>query len=256
MKRLKALLSKWWFYLILLIATLAVPFIINELYKVGGGYITEWDAADVLSFYGSYLAFIGTIILGAVAIFQNKKAHQLNEQLQRLQQAQFISMISIENLEISKRSVQYPKYMNTNMKDIEIIDLTADFFETTQCYHIDVEFKNSSPYPVVQIVAHAGARKTIIGMLWGMVGFREVAIYIPEHGKKAIRFIVPSAAFEREKKYQFTLSVDFFNVFDYGTPATIYIEDLENATRKNEYKYRLSKFTDIRPKDELKTRRP
>lgn len=250
MKKIKKLLSKWWFYLILFIVTLIVPFIINELYKVGGGYITKWDAADVLSFYGSYLTFIGTVILGVVAIYQNKKAHQLNEELQKLQQAQYISMVSISNLEISKQSVKYPNYMNTHMRDIEVINLTADQCETRQCYHLDVEFENSSSYPIVQIIAHAGSRKEITGMLWGMVNFKEVATYIPAGGKKAIRFIVPSIIFEQEKKYQFSLSIDFYNVFDYGTPATIYIEDLENTSRRNEYKYRLSKFTDIRPKSE------
>lgn len=250
MKKIKSLLSKWWFYPTLFIVTLIVPFIINELYKMGGGYITKWDAADVLSFYGSYLTFIGTVILGVVAVYQNKKAHQLNEQIQRLQQAQYISMVSVDKVELSKQSVKYPNFMNTDMREIEIIDLTADQFETRQCYHLDIEFINSSSYPIVQIVAHAGSRKEITGMLWGMVNFKEVATYIPAGGKKAIRFIIPSIIFEQEKKYQFSLSMDFYNVFDYGTPATIYIDDLENTSRRNEYKYRLSKFTDIRPKTE------
>lgn len=250
MDKWKSLLSKWWFYLLLLIVTLAIPFAINELYKVDGGYITQWGAADVLSFYGSYLTFIGTVVLGIVAIYQNKKAHQLNEQLQKLQQAQFISIVSISNLEISKQSVKHPNYLNTHMRDIEIIYLTADKFETAQCYHLDIEFYNSSSYPIVQIIAHAGLRNNITGMLWGMVNSKDVTTYIPACEKKAIRFIVPSAVFEHEKKFQFTLSIDFYNIFNYGTPATIYFEDLENTSRKNSYKYRLSKFTDIRPKDE------
>lgn len=250
MKRIEKLLSKWWFCLIIFVVTLAVPFIINELYKAGGGYTTKWDAADTLSFYGSYLAFIGTVILGIVAIYQSKKEHQLNEKLQKLQQAQYISMVSISKLEINKRSVDAPNYLNMNMGDFDIIDLTAEQSETTHCYHLDVEFENSSSYPIVQVVAHSGTREEITGALWGMVNFKEVATYIPADGKKAIRFIVPSIIFEQEKKYQFPLSIDFYNVFDYGTPATIYIEDLENTSRRNEYKYRLSKFTDIRPKSE------
>lgn len=248
MKKLKKLLSKWWFYLILVIVTLIVPFIINESYKVGAGYITKWGAADVLSFYGSYLTFIGTVILGAVAIYQNKKAHQLNEQLQKLQQAQYISMVSISKLEISKQSVKCPKYLNTHMRDIEIIDLTADQFKTEQCYHLDIEFENSSSYPIVQIIAHTGSWNEVSEIFWGIVDFKEATIYIPEHGKKAIRFIIPRDVFEQKKEYQFYLDVNFYNVFDYGTPATIYIDDLESLLRENKYKYCLSKITDIRPK--------
>ena len=115
MNRIKILLSKWWFYLILFfIVTLIVPFAINELYKVGSGYITKWEAADVLSFYGSYLAFIGTVIFGVVAIYQNQKLHQLNMELLKLQQAQYISIVTISKLEISKQSVTCPNYMNTH----------------------------------------------------------------------------------------------------------------------------------------------
>lgn len=40
----------------------AVPIIINELYKTGKGYVTVWNGADVLSYYGSLLGAIATIV--------------------------------------------------------------------------------------------------------------------------------------------------------------------------------------------------
>lgn len=40
----------------------AVPIIINELYKTGKGYITVWNGADVLSYYGSLLGAVATIV--------------------------------------------------------------------------------------------------------------------------------------------------------------------------------------------------
>ena len=82
--------------------TLLIPIIINEAYKYGKGYITLWEAKDVLSFYGTYLSFWGTVILGGVAIYQNKAAHQLNQQVQKMQQAQFISMVSVKAVEVKK----------------------------------------------------------------------------------------------------------------------------------------------------------
>ena len=81
MKNVKGLLTKWWFYVILLVLTLSVPYFINLVYLIGRrvGVICEtvWSGADVLSFYGSYLSFVGTLVLGVVAIFQNIKVHQL-----------------------------------------------------------------------------------------------------------------------------------------------------------------------------------
>ncbi len=67
----------------ILLSTLSVPFLINELYKLGSvigrRYHTLWEAKDVLSFYGSFLAFLGTVALGALALFQNQKFKQEND---------------------------------------------------------------------------------------------------------------------------------------------------------------------------------
>ena len=44
----------WWLYPVVIVLfvllVFVVPVIINELYKIGDGYITLWDASDVLSF--------------------------------------------------------------------------------------------------------------------------------------------------------------------------------------------------------------
>ncbi len=66
-----------------------IPFVINESYKKNSGYITLWGADDVLSFYGSILAFIGTILLGLLAYSQNKKAEELNIRLTKLEEEKF-----------------------------------------------------------------------------------------------------------------------------------------------------------------------
>ncbi len=81
MKRIKELLKKPWFFIILFLASLIIPFAINWAYKCGlnseNAFVTMWGADDVLSFYGSYLSAIGTIVLGIVAIHQNNKASVL-----------------------------------------------------------------------------------------------------------------------------------------------------------------------------------
>lgn len=71
----------------ILIASLSIPFLINELYQYGitseRKYYTLWEAKDVLSFYGSFLSFIGTVALGALALWQNKKFKEENDIAQK-----------------------------------------------------------------------------------------------------------------------------------------------------------------------------
>ena len=66
-------ISKWWILLILTfcITAVAIPIIINECYKSDQGYITLWDAPEMLSFYGAYLSFLGTTLVSVIAIYQN-----------------------------------------------------------------------------------------------------------------------------------------------------------------------------------------
>ena len=49
------------------------PIIINELYKTGKGYLTLWGAADVLSYYGTLLGAVATIVAVVLTIRFTKK---------------------------------------------------------------------------------------------------------------------------------------------------------------------------------------
>lgn len=77
----------------IIISTLSVPLIINEFYKLGANtgiqyeYVTLWQAKDVLSFYGTFLAFLGTVALGAIALWQNKNIYNGNEEHERIRLA-------------------------------------------------------------------------------------------------------------------------------------------------------------------------
>lgn len=67
-------------YILLFVLSVTIPFVINEFYKYGQTadrvYRTIWNAEGVLSFFGDYLSFFGTIVLGAVAVFQTDKANE------------------------------------------------------------------------------------------------------------------------------------------------------------------------------------
>lgn len=54
-----------------------VPIIINEAYKTNSGYLTLWNAADVLSYYGTIIGAIATIIALVITIsFTRKQIHR------------------------------------------------------------------------------------------------------------------------------------------------------------------------------------
>lgn len=253
--------------IIVILILLFIPIIINESYKIGRGYVTMWGAADVLSFYGSFLSFLGTVILGIVAFWQNHKAHKLNEdfqklqqeqneknyrlneQLQKLQQAQFVSMVSINKVIIEKINHSKRGYDNTLMSPINTIDLTQDAYKSSENYYIDAGIKNDSEYPIVQMQVHPGLRNNGNMQLFGIKNLTDQAIYIPSREIAYFRYIVPCKLFEHQKDYKLTLSIDFINIFDYRTSANLYIEDLRKNGTQTEYQYRLLKFTDIRPQN-------
>ena len=72
-------------------ALIGIPLIINLLFKIRTNLSwlqAEWSAGDALGYYGAVLSFIGTVVLGALALYQNhiikvdadKKAALLEEQ--------------------------------------------------------------------------------------------------------------------------------------------------------------------------------
>ena len=132
------------------------------------------------------------------------------------------------------------------MREIEVMNLSKSNIKSGYCYHVDIEFANSSPYPIVQINAQADSRNNENYLLCEMTNFIEKAIYIPEHGTKAFRFIVPVTISDKSDAPNMSLSLKFTNIFDYATLATIHIDNLENTNRRNEYEFRLAKFTDIK----------
>ena len=51
-----------------------VPLIIHILFKLHPNndfFVAEWSAGELLSYYGSILAFLGTVILGDFSLYQN-----------------------------------------------------------------------------------------------------------------------------------------------------------------------------------------
>lgn len=60
--------------IIILVIIFGIPLLIHCLFKiyVNDFWMAKWGAGDVLQFYGSILAFIGTVTLGILSLHQNQ----------------------------------------------------------------------------------------------------------------------------------------------------------------------------------------
>lgn len=286
MERLKKLLSKPWTYIILFIASLVIPFIINGLYKCGQKcehpYITMWNAEDVLAFYGSYLSFFGTIVLGAVAVFQTDKANKqtdtantistdaleqakqsnriaqealvqtqrandLAAEMQKLERAKFVSLVSMDEIETSRHSIDSSNCYSNTMKISEVINMVSPHYrKSDRYYHVDIRFINDSDFPILHISANAWDRNNNKALDYGIKP-DDKAIYIPPKKELCIRFLIPTRAFVDYKVFGLTMQFSFTNVYDYTSVATLTIENLAvNGTNKD-CTYQLEKITDAKP---------
>lgn len=260
MAKLTAFIKRHWLAVVLccvivaLVISVIVPFIINESYKKGAGYITLWEAKDVLAFYGCFLSFLGSLSLGIVAIFQNKKANdqtakanKLTEQMQRLEQAKFISMVEVK---LNQHIITYQTIGQVKSHTRAagyFISLAADCPGITKCYILDTTITNKSDFPIVQIGIHPGKRGTNVAELFGMINYQNVVVYIPANGAMRLEIAIPSDLLKAASITSLALSFEFTNIFDYSTAATLYLEDYGVENKSFRAQYRLSKFVDVKP---------
>ena len=60
--------------ILVVFALIGVPLLINILFKINTGISAlqaEWSAGDMLGYYGAVLSFLGTVVLSALALYQN-----------------------------------------------------------------------------------------------------------------------------------------------------------------------------------------
>ena len=147
-----------------------VPVLIHILFKIqpkNSFFSAEWTAGDALGYYGSVLSFVGTVVLGALALYQNqiiKDESDRREQLLRFQEHErnmpkFLvkakgSNGNCANLIISINNVSENNASNVKIYDAKILSpqneqlwrlselVTADIIKATD--EIDVTLSNPS----------------------------------------------------------------------------------------------------------------
>ena len=74
-------------FLILTFSIIVGPIIINGSYKVNNGYLTLWEAKDMLAYFGTIVSTIGTIFIGIIAFQNSKETTEINKRLLKIEQS-------------------------------------------------------------------------------------------------------------------------------------------------------------------------
>lgn len=89
--------------IILIIAIIILPMLLIHLFfkiKSNCYWIqAEWEAGEVLGYFGDILSLIGTVVLGYIAIAQTEKANQLNEELVKIEKDRIKPCLDISSLQ-------------------------------------------------------------------------------------------------------------------------------------------------------------
>lgn len=106
----------WGIVIVILVAVALVflPLIINYVYHLEAPadfFITDLNVPDLVVYYSSALSFIGTLILGMLTLYQNKKAQDKTDEINKLQlELQKRSMDLAEKQYSQEISASIPKF--------------------------------------------------------------------------------------------------------------------------------------------------
>lgn len=87
-----------------IISAILLPFIVNESFKTGKGYVVLWETADMLAYCGTALSVISTAILSYVAVVIANKENDVNNRLLKIEEERMTPYLDIlrEKCEITE----------------------------------------------------------------------------------------------------------------------------------------------------------
>lgn len=96
----------------------------------GIGWLSaEWSAGDALAYIAGFEAFIGTIVLGFVTVYQSEKASRENERLsrennflQRISVQRLLPLVSVESITIERSCITTKLYSQDKASTVEVAD--------------------------------------------------------------------------------------------------------------------------------------
>ncbi len=120
--------------LILIMSVLGLTYIINILYKIDAlnyWFEAEWSPGEFLTYFGSILAFVATIILGYSTLVINERATNLSEKLVEMQKnsEKAIAVINVNEKLLFFTKNRDPILINRLAQNG--VDFSVDYIEDT-----------------------------------------------------------------------------------------------------------------------------
>ena len=129
----KLIYKNWWVWggiAVVVMSPAFTPQILDKLYIMNGFFFTTttFKKEELLLFYGSFLSFLGPIVLSSFALWQNKSINEGNnirqdELIERNNKLSLSSNISCENSPITSchiKAVEDPKNDEANFKFLSL----------------------------------------------------------------------------------------------------------------------------------------
>nr|WP_294493254.1 hypothetical protein [uncultured Anaerosporobacter sp.] len=160
----KKVLKKPYLYgMVLLLIVIIFPLFMCMLYFIGDNCFvlinTSLTVGDTLSFYGSILAFFGTIVLGFIAVWQNNKANDNNDRITRIEEEryklEFQPFVIINNWKLTIDNVIDIALMPKTLKQLNI-QIGETKSPSKRCTSIKMQFVNTSNS--YTMVSYSGAK--------------------------------------------------------------------------------------------------
>ena len=148
-----------WLFAIILVVILAIgiPIGINEAYKANSGYITVWNASDVLSYYGSLLgaiattgALVMTIAFTRRQILRNRFLEQKYSKWEKVENLITRTLLDISPLKMQNTERLDGSLINnihtiiSNLQSYALISKTS--LDTIKCLLTPEEYKQIATY--------------------------------------------------------------------------------------------------------------
>lgn len=78
-----------------IISAILLPFIVNESFKTGKGYVVLWETADTLAYCGTALSVIATAILSCIAVAISSKANEVSDRMLKIEEERMTPYLDI-----------------------------------------------------------------------------------------------------------------------------------------------------------------
>lgn len=154
---------------IIIFFVIVVPIGINECYKIGPGYITKWDAADVLSYYGTVLGATATATAMVATITFTRKQIDRDSYLKNEKE----KWAKIEAVFVDALNKINPMFPLTSTMDTSFSNPTTAI-NTIQKYQVDCQMATDQLNAYLNIADYPKVKKLIDEIIHASAQFREI----------------------------------------------------------------------------------